>query len=826
VSALGLYLLAAAVSILGGFVANARSAPVNRRFSAFTYSIAGWVIGIAGLETGTTPEFWGRASFAGACMIPATFLMFAHVFPAASEWPSRSSLLLAVGLGAALAVTSLATPLVVYDVIRTADGISRSSGVLYPLFSVYVLTCAVGSVALFMHKWLRLRGLARAQLHYLAIGVLLFAAGGVTANLLIPLVTGRSHYTVVGPYFALPLVLLVAHAIIRHRLMDLRFVIHRGLSYVVVLGAVSLALVLGGRLFIPAWRATTLALPLELTITCLAIVAMLTKPGSFLLHQLVDPYLYRGRLDHATALNMAMHELTTLMPLEELAERLQRLLMAAYVPENVVVLVLTEAGGLEPASATPSTTSALVAHPALFDVLQRTNTPSAFLVSAFDRISQADDVRFLQEHGVEVIATLGRRRHPLGVLLLGPRRSGDPYFANDLSFIASVAELASIALENTLLYRQRIRMLEYSGRLLESLSSGVVAVATDGTVTNLNSAARRLLSLSEPQHRPETLADLPSPVAWCLALAVRVSWEAQESEVSIEHPTRGVLPVVLSSAVLKDDSLAVSGAFVVVTDLSAVKRLERNQRRLEHLGMMARFYAGIAHEIRSPLAAISTFISMLPDRFDDPEYRDTAARLLPSEVSRIVKLADRLRSMAPSEGGTLSPVDLGRLLADMVAFHASAAHTRGIDIALRCSPALPMILGDHSQLMQLVVNLLNNSIDAMPEGGSITITANHISRPQGATVLVEVIDGGSGVPPDIRTRIFDPFFTTKPTGVGLGLSICKEIADFHRARLTLHARLEAQGTIAPLEFPAPHTSDGSAHLRHDDVPSLAGDALA
>src|SRR6185295_4762438 len=106
--------------------------------------------------------------------------------------------------------------------------------------------------------------------------------------------------------------------------------------------------------------------------------------------------------------------------------------------------------------------------------------------------------------------------------------------------------------------------------------------------------------------------------------------------------------------------------------LSAVKALEKNQRRVEHLALMARFYAGIAHEIRNPLAAISNFISMLPDRFDDAEYRDTASRLLPLEVDRITALADRLRLMAPGAGGTLAPVQIRSMMMDIVAIHAPA----------------------------------------------------------------------------------------------------------------------------------------------------------
>ena len=217
---------------------------------------------------------------------------------------------------------------------------------------------------------------------------------------------------------------------------------------------------------------------------------------------------------------------------------------------------------------------------------------------------------------------------------------------------------------------------------------------------------------------------------------------------------------------------------------------------------MARFYAGLAHEIRNPLAAISNFISMLPDRFDDPEYRDTAVRLLPIEVARIVRLADRLRLMAPSEGGKLSDVALLPLLNDIVAIHSPAAQDQRVKILLQCPEELPKIQGDPSQLVQLFVNLLRNAIEAMPDGGSISIEAEHLStRITAERVIVRVIDEGPGIDPAVRGKIFEPFFTTKPSGTGLGLSICQEIADFHRARLTLSSRTSFGGTVAEVEFP-------------------------
>ena len=214
--------------------------------------------------------------------------------------------------------------------------------------------------------------------------------------------------------------------------------------------------------------------------------------------------------------------------------------------------------------------------------------------------------------------------------------------------------------------------------------------------------------------------------------------------------------------------------------------------------MMARLYAGIAHEIRSPLASISNFISMLPDRFDDPEYRDTAARLLPMEVNRIVRLADRLRLMAPSEDGKLIPLALPPLLRDVVAIHASTAQDQGISVQLYCSDDVPCIMGDPGQLVQLLVNLLKNGMESMPMGGALDIRCVH--KPADNSVIIEVIDGGPGISPSIQNQIFQPFFTTKPTGTGLGLAICKEIADFHKARLTLANRPFGPGTVARIEF--------------------------
>lgn len=796
-SQIALFGLSAVLIALALFVWRARPEhQVNRWFAAQTLCLACWVAGIGGLEGETNLDAWGRFTFASASLIPAAFLGFTRCYPTPSPWPSSRVVTSTLAVGAALAALALTTSLLVYDNVRTPEGLSRKSGQLYPVFVVYFIVTWVAALRVFITKWRQARGLGRAQLQYLGAGIGITAAAGIGINLLLPLITGRSTYSWIGPYFSLILVAMVGHAIIRHRLMDLRIFISRSLAYALAMAIVSVLLIASVRLLFPTWEGE--AHPNLVIVTVVALV-MLTSPAQRFFSRAIDPYLYRG-IEHPEALRGATRRLSRLMQPAELAAELRQILVEVYVPESFTMLVKSfERDTFEqlPAGTVPLVDPRVLA---AFHASQPYTT--VIVVNPTEESGAAKLVHeTMRAIGVEILVTLGRRGQLLGLVLVGPRRSGDAYFKNDLIFIESLADLASIALENALLYRQRIQILEYSDRLLESLDSAVVAIDITGKITSFNRAAKMHLGLRD-EHRGTLMHVLPSEIGWALVLAISGGWHPQEVEVTIDHAARGVLHVILSTAVLHDDAELISGALVVVTDLSAVKALEKNQRRVEHLAVMARFYAGIAHEIRNPLTAISNFISMLPDRFDDPEYRDTAARLLPMEVARIVRLADRLRLMAPSEGGTLAVVSIAPLLHDIVAIHSPNAQEQQVKLELHCPDELPKIQGDPGQLVQLFVNLLRNALEAMPDGGTITIEADHAPSKIGQdSIVVRVLDEGSGIDPASRAKIFEPFFTTKPSGTGLGLSICREIADFHRARLTLFSRSVLGGTVAEVEFP-------------------------
>jgi PAS domain S-box-containing protein len=797
VGQLALFALSTVLVALAVFVWRARPEnDVNRWFAAQTILLASWILGIGGLQSGLQLDAWGRFTFASASLIPAAFLAFSKYYPTTTPWPSAPALKATLVLGGLFAVLSLTTPLIVYDNYLTPEGLRRTPGALYHAFSIYFLLAWTASLGVFIRKWWGARGLERAQLQYLGAGIIISAVGGIGTNLLLPIITGRSTYSWVGPYFSFMFVALVAHSVIRHRLMDLRVVINRGIVLGVAIASLSTAAIFARRAIAPTWTSEALRFPADVLIVIVVVLGMLTSPAQQLLSRFIDPYLYRGRIEYSSALHEATHRLSHLMQPVDLANEIRKILTDAFVPEWFAMAARPgDDGELDVLTPQITTDRQLLALAA--DVAGH-NRPGVILIGPTVTPEIANCFAQFKDAQVEIIIALARRGHLLGVVLLGPRRSGDAYFARDLAFMESLAELASIALENALLYRQRIQMLEYSERLLESLESAVVAVDVSGRLTSLNPAASRLLGVANAD-KGRSLELLPSEIAWALALTITANWRPRDVEVSIDHRLRGEVPVVVSTAVLHDSPGTITGALAVVTDLSTVKALERNQRRIEHLALMARFYAGIAHEIRSPLTAISNFIAMLPDRFDDPEYRDTATRLLPMEVGRIVRLADRLRLMAPSEDGKLASVSLHPLLADIVAIHTPAAEESRVRLVLDCEDELPPVLGDPSQLVQLFVNLLRNGIEAMPQGGRLEIKC---SAPAGHDyVAIDIIDEGAGIEPSVRARVFDPFFTTKPYGTGLGLAICREIADFHRARLDLQARRFGKGTIARVEFP-------------------------
>jgi signal transduction histidine kinase len=673
----------ASLLVLGCFLASLgvwiwRAQPrksVHRWFGAYTLSMATWVLAIAGLQSLWWPNVASRLAFASASLIPASFLAFTRVYPGANAAWRTVPVYAALACGLALAVCAVISDLLVRDVVIVDGGLHRETGPLYRVFTAYFLVVWLAALATFVNNWRRARGLARVQLQHLGIGLLISGAGGITTNLLVPAFTGSSAYSGLGPYFLVPMVAVVAHAIVRHRLLDLRPVIHQGL-------ALGIGIAISSYVAIALARSTgviTVEVPIAVLVIFGSVAVAFSAPVLPIVRRTIDQYLLTGQPDAERTLVDATSRLMRVMPRDKLAAEVVQILRSSVQAETITVIVGE--------AATSHWEVLHREHPSDdFDAmigqawrLVETLGAGVQLLEAGPKHRSLESLyASLRQTGVEIWFGI-RRDAAAGVVLLGPRKLGRSYFAQQLSLLESLSPIVAAAVEIDILHRRHLA-------------------------------------------------------------------------------------------------------------------LGRARERDAHLARTAHLYATLAHEIRTPLTTISNFVSMLPERLDDPEYRELLMRLVPAEVERIVALAERLRGLGPPDRTPGQRVNLTAILSDVVALQRAASQ-RHVQVVLENIEVAP-IVGDAQALTQLFGNLLQNAIEASPDGGRVWIGL----RGTELSVSVEIVDEGPGIPGSVRERAFEPFVTTKPHGLGLGLSICREIVEAHHAELHFEPGPEGVGTRAIVNF--------------------------
>jgi two-component system NtrC family sensor kinase len=736
---------------------------------------------------------WGRLAFATGSFIGASFVLFCQAFPdqkhfRANRWTQTLAAL-------ALFVAALSvTPLVLQEVgVSQAGNVQTHYGPLYPVFGVYLVTAFGYGIWMLGRKWRAARGRYRLQIQYLLFGLSLAIAGGVTTNLVIPALFHSSRFSKYGPYFTLCYVSLTAHAIIRHRLMDIRLVIRRGVTYglsVGVTGGLMWALLSGLRA-VPTLELSTMSLAL--------LVGMVVfHPARTIIQQLMDRYVYRGTDDYRQAIRDMSQVLASLLRMTPLCDYLSRFLHTTLRVERVAVYLCDpqmrlerlavqdirgeleeerSPGVLEVPSLMMLTERAAV--PVVRDELGHLGTPSdvAYLTAEFERL------------GGEVVIPLRVEGEVTAFITVGAKLSGDPFYQHDIEFLTTIGHQASIALRRAQLYEEVMWIKEYNESILRHMESGVVVVTHGGIITMVNEAAGRMLEVKPGDAiGGRTTEMLPQPLDDVLAHTLTGNMVYTNHEAALKLASGRVLPVVLSTSILHWENGEPGGAILVCNDLSRLKELEEDKRRTERLAAIGMFVSGIAHEIRNPLVVIKTFAELLPEQFDDPEFRQTFTKVALQEVGRIDNLVQRLRGLAVSSGPELHPVQITEVLDETLEFLVGTFTKQQIEVSYHYASNLPCIYGNWDQLKQVFLNLFLNSVDAMEGGGALRINVEHefSQERQQSQLVIRITDSGSGIPEASLQKIFEPFVSSKDTGTGLGLAICQGIVEYHRGTITAH----------------------------------------
>ncbi len=238
------------------------------------------------------------------------------------------------------------------------------------------------------------------------------------------------------------------------------------------------------------------------------------------------------------------------------------------------------------------------------------------------------------------------------------------------------------------------------------------------------------------------------------------------------------------------------------------ERLRQELTRSEKLKAVATLAAGMAHEIKNPLASIKTFAEYLPQKYDDPAYREKFARIMSQEVDKMNALVQRLLEFARPTEPRLQPVRLSHLLKETLDFLHGTLLQKQIQVETSLVES-DEVLADTGQLKQVFLNLLLNSVEAIEPPGRITVS----SAQKNGHLDVMVTDTGRGIAHKDLQHVFDPFFTTKTGGTGLGLSVVHSIIREHGGRVTIHSEL-GRGTKVQVRLPLNGGTNGTHAHSH------------
>ena len=429
-----------------------------------------------------------------------------------------------------------------------------------------------------------------------------------------------------------------------------------------------------------------------------------------------------------------------------------------------------------------------------------------------------------------IVLPLVAKGRAIGILVLGNRQA-HAFTPEHLQALGHVGGHLAAALENAQLYeqlkglsseledtveqrtREVFEVKRYLENLVETAGDAVVTTDLDGTITSWNKSAEEILGYAKTESRGRDILTLASgegakdQLATILANA-RAGRTTANAETAWLRKDRKEATVSLTVSPITDSAQLISGVLTIARDITDRKKLQEELFHSEKLTSIGQLAAGVAHQINSPLGAISGRTQMLLRLTGALEEEFLCEQLakIQADCARITDTINDLLGFARKTETTKQYNDVGTIIDETLEMvkHEVIAHK--VKVVRRFSDDLPPILSSANHLRQLFANLMTNAFDAIGNGGSLTITATF--RPAAEdhaeqTVEVAFSDTGPGIPQEQLPSIFEPFYTTKPAGegTGLGLAVAKRIVDFHNGHIDVESTV-GQGTTFTIHFPA------------------------
>jgi len=266
-------------------------------------------------------------------------------------------------------------------------------------------------------------------------------------------------------------------------------------------------------------------------------------------------------------------------------------------------------------------------------------------------------------------------------------------------------------------------------------------------------------------------------------------------ETQARHHDGSLVPIWLSARLLHEDGREV-GIVGYFRDLRERRRLETELLRSERLATLGKMVAHISHEIKNPLITIGGFAAQLGRMPDLPEDARRRLTLIHQEVQRLEKFLIDMSTFTRGAPSQKTVGDLPALIREVAELMGSGFKERAVVFHLHAQGFIPPFSFDAGQIRQVLINLFKNAMEAMDEGGDLTVSA----EVRDDHLVLKISDTGHGIPPEQLQNLFTPFFTTKPGGTGLGLTICRGLITQHQGEISIESEVD-RGTTCTVRLP-------------------------
>jgi PAS domain S-box-containing protein len=778
-------------------IINNKNALTNRLMLVLAINTCVWafsVLMVTVLNQQDAVLFWIRASYATGIFIPWHVYALGNTFHRGNISLNKTTILLLIG-SMVFAVISF-SPFMVAGVKDSTYLKEPLYGSFYiPFFTFYAFAILLSIQQLY--KILSISsGLQRMQIKYLFIGTILSIFLSTMTNVLLPLMgivyLGTLDVRSLGPVFALILVGMVTYAIVRYRFMDIRFAFRRYFSVIIMaLILAGVAILLVRILFY--WNIVSDQATAERIVAFIVFIFVITLPFlKELLQVLLEKVLFRSLIDYHKNLPKKVRSLENILELE--------LLLNALLSEIVENMDLDYGFYCKNNNGEHYTPSGLIQKTA--NVSYNTKFKGS-IDPLFEHVAQNREIlmrsdlrrskknkgyiwlaQIMEEAGIEVIVPLVVESEVEGLLALGAKHSGEPFYHEDIDLLSSLASQVSATLINARLYEEILAIKQYQENILLNMGNGLVAVDENEIITVFNSEAEFIFGLSAEMAIGKMIFPaLGEDLCEVFRQTLEKGSGINQAEIILRAGNK-TRYLTCNTSVVESPESHRREVILVLSNVTRIKELENERSKSQRLVSLGEVAAGIAHEIKNPLVSIKTFADLLPEKYNDYDFRNMFSNVVSQEISRINNLVGELLNFVKEPVLLLEHVNIQILIGEVIALLSPQFDNQGININLEYPDEQIEVKVDRTLIKQALLNIFVNAVQAMTDGGKLI--AGMAVSDQSLVVFIE--DTGVGIPEAIRDKIFDPFVTNKADGVGIGLSICHKIIKAHGGRIVLHSR--------------------------------------